>query len=58
MRCGQKPHTYIVGNAKLCGRCKTATEKEHNANLAKAGTLAIFAPGLLVNTDTWAYHNA
>lgn len=58
MRCGQKPHTWTLAGAKLCGRCKTAVKQEHTRNLAKAGTLGIFAQGLLVNTDTWAYHHA
>lgn len=52
-RCARKPHTYTYGGHRLCGHCLTATKKEHYGNTAKAGTLAIFATHLLVNTADW-----
>lgn len=52
-RCAAKPHTYTYGGYRLCGRCLTAAKKEHNRNMAKAGTLSIFATHLLVNTADW-----
>lgn len=52
-RCAAKPHTHNYGGHLLCGRCLTATKKEHNKNLAKAGALSIFATHLLVNTAAW-----
>ena len=55
-RCGQKPSRWTYGRYALCGRCKTATEREHYKALANAGALGIFATSLLVNTDTWALH--
>ena len=52
-RCAAKPHAYEYGGHLLCGRCLTATKKEHNRNLAKAGPLSIFATHLLINTPDW-----
>lgn len=53
-RCAARPHTFTVAGFKLCGRCKTATMKEHAAAMAQAGALAIFATSLLADTSTWA----
>ena len=53
-RCQVHPHTYIYGGYRLCGRCKTATTREHTEALATAGALGIFATSLLVDTSTWA----
>ena len=53
-RCGARPHTYFYGGHKLCGRCLTATKREHGRAMGNAGTLAIFATGLLVDTSAWA----
>lgn len=53
-RCARRPHTWIYGPYRLCGRCKTATEREHHAAAAGAGTLAIFATSPLVDTSAWA----
>ena len=52
-RCGRRPHTYLLAGLSLCGRCKTLTLTEHHQALAKAGHLAIFAQGLLVDTSQW-----
>ena len=52
-RCAAKPHTCTYGGYRLCGRCLTATKKEHNTNANKAGVLAIFATRLMVNTGEW-----
>lgn len=52
-RCAARPHTYTYGQYRLCGRCLTRTRREHAAALSSAGTLAIFATGLLVNTSGW-----
>ena len=56
-RCGKRPHTFLVAGWRLCGRCKTATMREHHQAQAKAGVLAIFATAPLVNTSTWATQN-
>lgn len=53
-RCGQRPHTWTYGGFRLCGRCKTATEREHNLALSRAGVLGIFATRPLVDTSGWA----
>ena len=58
MRCGNHPHRWNYGGYQLCGRCKTATEREHNKALAGHGVLGIFATQLLVKTDTWAMHTS
>lgn len=52
-RCASKPHTYTYGGYRLCGRCLAVAKKEHNRNMARAGTLSIFATHLLVNTANW-----
>jgi len=57
-RCGERPHTFTVAGFKLCGRCKTAAMREHSAAMARAGSLAIFATSLLVDTSTWAGRRA
>lgn len=57
-RCGLRPHRCIYAGYKLCGRCKTATEREHNQGLAQAGVFAICATGLLVDTSHWAGRQA
>ncbi len=54
-RCGQRPGNWRVGAWSLCGRCKRATEREHYANLARAGGLAVFVTGPCVDTSGWAY---
>ena len=53
-RCGARPHTFILAGFQLCGRCKTATRREHHRAQAAAGPLGLFATGLLVNTSSWA----
>ena len=53
-RCGARPHRWIYGSFRLCGRCLTATKREHSRAMAAAGTLGIFATGLLVDTRGWA----
>lgn len=53
-RCG-KPHaaTWNVAEFHLCGRCKTATMREHAANTHRAGALAMSATRPVVNYDDW-----
>lgn len=58
VRCAVRPHTFIYGGWRLCGRCKTATMREHHAAQATAGALAIFATAPLVDTRGWASHRA
>lgn len=53
-RCGRRPHTWTFGPYRLCGRCKTLTAREHSAQSAQHGVLAIFATAPLVDTATWA----
>lgn len=53
-RCGRRRHTWTFAGHRLCGRCKTAVAREHGAAMGKAGSLAIFATGLLVDMTTWA----
>jgi hypothetical protein len=53
-RCGKKPHTYTYGPYRLCGRCRIATEREHYQSIVRGGALAIFATGVMVNTENWA----
>jgi hypothetical protein len=53
-RCARKPVRWNYGGYRLCGRCKTATEKEHYQHAAKAGVLAIFATAPMVDTREWA----
>jgi len=57
-RCGARPHTWTYGGYKLCGRCKTLTAREHSRAMAQAGTLAIFATGLLTDTKGWAINQS
>jgi hypothetical protein len=58
MRCAKHAHRWNYGGYRLCGRCKTLTEREHHRAAAQHGALAMFATALLVNTDTWAYRQA
>jgi hypothetical protein len=53
-RCGKRAGNWQVGPWHLCGRCKSATEREHYRNLAQAGGMAIFAAGPCVDTSKWA----
>jgi hypothetical protein len=53
-RCGKRPHTYTYAQYRLCGRCLAATRREHNQAMARAGSLAIFDIGLMMDTKTWA----
>lgn len=53
-RCGLRPHTWTVGPWRLCGRCKTATMREHYGKSARLGVLAMVATVPLVDTSTWA----
>lgn len=63
-RCGARPHTYTYAQYRLCGRCLTATKREHFKACAKARALAIFATEPLVDTKNWrgaravAHHQA
>ena len=52
-RCGRKPSTWTLAGWKLCGRCKTATAREHARAMAEAGALAIFATACS-STPAWA----
>ena len=54
-RCARRPHTWTYAGFRLCGRCKTAAAREHGQAMNHAGSLAIFATGLLVDTSTWAF---
>lgn len=57
-RCGRQPVRWHYGEWGLCGRCKTAVEREHHRNLARTGNAAFAAMvaggRLAVNTTGWA----
>lgn len=54
-RCGLKPVTWTYGPYKLCGRCKTATAREHSQKAASAGFIGLLAHGgPMVDTSQWA----
>lgn len=58
VRCGAKPHAYIVANWKLCRTCKVATMREHHQAAGRAGVFALFATAPMVNTSSWAARRA
>ena len=53
-RCGTRPHTWRYAGWKLCGRCYTATRREHATASGAARVFAIFATAPMVDTSTWA----
>ena len=53
-RCGRPGANWMLASYHLCARCKTATKREHEQSIAKAGSFAIFATSLLVDTSKWA----
>jgi hypothetical protein len=57
-RCAAKPVRWTYGGYRLCGRCKTTTQKEHQHAAAQAGVFGLFAQAPLVDTTTWAGRHA
>lgn len=54
VRCGVRTHTCTYHVWRLCGRCLTATRREHAIACSRAGLLSIFATAPMVDTATWA----